>query len=386
MLENLHTAKPIENSPFGIPSVIIDGSQVEAVTPPLKEGQDYSEFLRDAGLDPDTVELVAPPRISRWQVYDGTWRTAYKLTFRVSTADQSINLPLLYSQAKKTKAPKPPAKTNPDKALIVAWSDIQVGKSDSRGGLQELITRINETRKRLANLAKQEKPSKIVFADVGDLIEGFNNKADMQQLHGSQGLSIMSQVDLATTMIWDTLKELSKHTEQIDYLSVGSNHCQWRVNKQKVGTGLDDWGIHIARTLARLSQEVGLPIKFYEPAEWDESLVHDVFDDGFHRLGLFHGHQANRPEGIPNWIQAQQLGNQPTSAATLYLSGHFHSLRITELGNTERSTSRYWIQAKTLDNGSSWYRTTYGAGDSDPGLVVIPLERGTEFQGTVLVV
>lgn len=384
MLENLNTAKKIENSPFGTPSVTIDGSTGEAVTPGLVEGQDYSEFLRDAGLDPDRVELTAPPRISRWQVYDGSWRTAYKLVFRVNEGE-ALNLPLLYAQAKKAKAPKPPVKTNKDKALVIAWSDLQIGKTDSRGGVKELIERVNATRDRLIDLAKREKPSKIVFADVGDLIEGFSNKADMQQLATNQ-LSIMGQIDLATTMIWDTLKALSAHCDDIAYLTVGSNHCQWRVNKQKVGTGLDDWGVHIGRTLARLSDEVGLPVKFYEPAEWDESLVHDVFGDNFHRLGLFHGHQANRPEGIPNWIQAQQLGNQPVSAATLFLTGHFHFLSVREMGNTERNTSRYWVQSKTLDNGSSWYRTTAGAGDSDPGLVVIPLTKGVEFQGEVKVV
>ena len=384
MLENLNTAKKIENSPFGTPSVIIDGSTGEAVTPGLVEGQDYSEFLRDAGLDPDRVELTAPPRISRWQVYDGSWRTAYKLVFRVNEGE-ALNLPLLYAQAKKAKAPKPPTKTNKDKALVIAWSDLQIGKADSRGGVKELIERVNATRDRLIDLVKQQKPSKIVFADVGDLIEGFSNKADMQQLATNQ-LSIMGQIDLATTMIWDTLKALSAHCDDIAYLTVGSNHCQWRVNKQKVGTGLDDWGVHIGRTLARLSDEVGLPVKFYEPAEWDESLVHDVFGDNFHRIGLFHGHQANRPEGIPNWIQAQQLGNQPVSAATLFLTGHFHFLSVREMGNTERNTSRYWVQSKTLDSGSSWYRTTAGAGDSDPGLVVIPLTKGLEFQGEVKVV
>jgi hypothetical protein len=385
MLENLNTAKRLENNPFGTPSMQIDGSQGEAITPGLKDGQDYSEWLLDAGLDPHNIELISPPRISRWQVYDGSWRTAYKLTFRVIDKATELNLPLLYNQAKKTKAPKPPVKTNTDKALVILWSDLQIGKVGSRGGVPELIERVNGVRERLVALAKQEKPTRIVFCDVGDLIEGFSNTADMAQLQGNQ-LSIMGQIDLATTMIWDTLKALAAHCNEIAYLTVGSNHCQWRVNKQKVGTGLDDWGVHVGRTLARLSHEVGLPVKFYEPAEWDESLVHDVFDDNFHRLGLFHGHQASRPNGIVSWIQSQQLGNQPTASATLYVHGHFHHLSVLEMGNNDRGSSRFIVQAKTLDSGSDWYRTSGGAGDSTPGVVVIPLEKQTEFRGTVLVI
>jgi hypothetical protein len=384
MLENLHTAKPIQNSPLGQPSLQIDGSQGEAVTPGLKEGQDYSEWLLEAGLDPDTIELVQPPRISRWQVYDGSWRTAYKLVFRVIDKDTQVNLPLLYSQAKKAKAPKPPAKTNQDKALVILWSDLQVGKVASRGSTQELLERVNQTRARIIAHVKRDKPTKIVFCDVGDLIEGFSNAADMHQLR-TNDLSIQAQIDVSTTIIWDTLKALSAHCDDIAYLTVGSNHCQWRVNKQKVGTALDDWGVHVGRTLARLSQEVGLPVKFYEPQEWDESLVHDVFGDNFHRIGLFHGHQAARPDSVPGWLAKQQLGNQGISASTLYVSGHFHHLQVREIGNTERNSSRYWVQAKTMDNGSDWYRTSGGSGDSDPGVVCIPLEKGKEFQGTVLV-
>lgn len=383
MLENLSTAKRLENNPFGIPSVTIDGSQGEAITPGLKEGQGYDEWLIDAGLDPNQVELISPPRISRWQVYDGSWRTAYKLVFRLINADQTVDLPLLYREAKK-KTPKPPKKTNQDQALVIAWSDLQIGKTDSRGGLEELIIRINETRDRLINLVKDQKPSRIVFCDVGDLIEGFSNQADMQQL-ATNSTSLMGQIDLGTTMIWDTLKSLSAHCDNIAYLTVGSNHCQWRVNKQKVGTGLDDWGVHIARTLARLAQETDLPIKFYEPAEWDESVVHDVFGDGFHRLGLFHGHQANRPDGIQKFLEGSMMGNSPLASATTWLSGHFHHLQIRQMGTSDRGTSRYWIQAMTLDNGSTWFRNVSGH-DSDPGLVVIPLEKGVEFKGEIKVV
>jgi hypothetical protein len=168
----------------------------------------------------------------------------------------------------------------------------------------------------------------------------------------------------------------------ITYLTVGSNHCQFRVNKQRVGNVTDDWGVHIARTIARLSKEVGLNIEFFEPAKHDESLAIDVFDDGFHVLGMVHGHQANNPNAVPDWWRKQSFGKQPVHAATTLVSGHFHHLRVTELGSTPRGTSRFWVQAATLDNGSNWWKLNSGE-DSAPGLVTFVLERGLDFTGTV---
>jgi hypothetical protein len=202
----------------------------------------------------------------------------------------------------------------------------------------------------------------------------------MHQLQ-SNDLSIMQQVDLATSLAWDVLKNISKYAPVV-YLSVGSNHCQWRVNKQRVGKTLDDWGIHIGRTLARLTKEVGLPITFYEPAQHDESLAYDIWGDKFHILGLWHGHQSPRPDAVPTWWRQQAFGKQPVHAATIGVSGHFHHLRVLELGSTPRGTSRFWVQASTLDNGSNWWRTTAGE-DSQPGLVCFALQRGIDFTGTV---
>jgi len=88
---------------------------------------------------------------------------------------------------------------------------------------------------------------------------------------------------------------------------------------------------------------------------------------------------------VPNWIQGQQLGNAPIASATIFTSGHFHSLQIREIGNTERGSSRFWVQAKTLDSGSTWFKNIAGH-DSSTGVVVLPLEKEKEFQGTVLVV
>ncbi len=233
---------------------------------------------------------------------------------------------------------------------------------------------------RLLAQVKKEKRSKIIFADLGDTVEGFNNVA-MVQLQGND-LSIMNQVDLATTFAWQTLRMLYEQVQDITYASVGSNHCQWRVGRDQVGKPTDDWGVFIGRQLARLSQESGLSIKFVEPQEDDESLALDVFGDGFHILGIVHGHQAKRPDMMSTWWRGQAFGRQSVADASLLIHGHWHHLRVTELGSTPRGTSRFIVMAPTMDNGSGWWRKVTGE-DSVPGLGTLMLDKGIDFTGTV---
>lgn len=382
MLENLTPAPKIQSKSKYKPGIEFDGSEGTAITPGyVSEPENFDEFLIDAGLDPDSIDVIPPVRTSRWQQQkDGelVWLTSYRFNFKRKTA--GIDLPLLLAEAQK-KVKLTPLKQTTDKALVILWSDLQVGKVDYRGNSQTLIERVSLMQQRIVEQIKREKPSRVVFADMGDTVENFSNAANMQQLQ-SNDLSIMEQVDLATTFAWQTLKLIVKLVTDVTYASIGSNHCQWRVGGQTVGKATDDWGVYIGRQLARLAQETELPIKFIEPQPHDESLAIDVFGDGFHILGLVHGHQVQRPEAIGEWWRKQAFGRQPVSEATILCHGHFHHLRVTEMGSTQTGGSRFVIMASTLDNGSGWYKKRSGE-DSVPGLVTFLLEQGVDFTGTV---
>ena len=382
MLENLTPAPQIQAKSKYKPGIEFDGSEGTAVTPGYdSEPENFDEFLIDAGLDPDSIDVIPPVRTSRWQQQkDGelVWLTSYRFNFKRKTA--GIDLPLLLAEANK-KVKLTPLKQTTDKALVILWSDLQVGKVDYRGDSQALIERVALMQQRIVDQLKREKPSRVIFADMGDTVENFSNAANMQQLQ-SNDLSIMEQVDLATTFAWQTLKLIVKLVPDVTYASIGSNHCQWRVGGQVVGKATDDWGVYIGRQLARLAQETELPIRFIEPQPHDESLALDVFGDGFHILGLVHGHQVQRPDGIGEWWKKQAFGRQPVSEATILCHGHFHHLRVTEMGSTQSGGSRFVIMASTLDNGSGWYKKRSGE-DSVPGLVTFLLEKGTDFTGTV---
>ena len=378
-MENLQPAPRVEAAPQFRPGIEFDGTEGTATTPGYtSEQQNFDEFLIDAGLNPAEIDIVGTPRTSRWQRYDGQWLTAYRFTFRRRTA--GINLPLLLAEAKKKTKVNLPKTTN-EQCLVVLWSDLQVGKVDYRGNSQSLIERVELMQARLLKMIQERKPEKVIFADLGDTVENFNNASPMQQL-ATNDLSIMEQVDLATTFAWQTLKQIAECVPDVTYASVGSNHCQNRIGREAVGKATDDWGVFIGRQLARLAAEKQIPIRFLEPQPHDESLAIDVFEDGFHILGIAHGHQAKRPDNIATWWRGQAFGRQPVADASLLIHGHWHHLRVTELGSTPRGTSRFLVMAPTMDNGSGWWKKITGE-DSVPGLATLILERGVDYSGTV---
>ena len=387
MLEDLTPAPKIDAPNSWRPAVEFDGTNGEATTRGFlpDEQPNFDEFLEEAGFDSKLIEIVGEPRTSRWQVarpfpLDPQWLTAYRFRFRKRTGTNP-DLSLLYAEAKKTR-PRTPKATETGKVFIACLADYQVGKVDHRGGSKELIERVLASYDRIEAQLKRGKYERIYALDLGDIIEGIENAANMNQLV-TNDLSVMQQVDLAASLVWDFLKMATKYAP-VTYASIGSNHCQWRVNKQTIGKpGRDDWGIVILQQLRRLSVEVGLPVTFLVPHEQEESLIFDAFGDGFHLVGIAHGHQFSRPENALTWWRQNTFGNQTISAASMLLTAHFHHLRVVEAGASHNGGSRFWIQATTSDNGSSWFKRISGE-DSVPGITCLELSKGQHYQGAVL--
>ena len=134
VLDNLQPADKVALSRESRPGVEFDGVEGTATTPGYdSEPENFNEFLLDAGLDPEGIDVIPPVRTSRWQQQkDGelVWLTSYRFNFRRRLA--GIDLPLLMAEATKKLKPSKPKKAG-DKALVVLWSDLQVGKVDYRG-------------------------------------------------------------------------------------------------------------------------------------------------------------------------------------------------------------------------------------------------------------
>lgn len=386
MLEDLVPAAKVDVPKEWRPAVEFNGSEGEATTQGFlpDEKPDFDKFLVEAGFDPKEIEIVGEPRTSRWQVarpfpLDPQWLTAYRFRFRKKGV-LDTDLPTLYAQAKKS-IPKTVRTGVEGKAFVIVAADFQVGKVGSRGTTQDLIARVFESYKAIETRLKKEKYEKVIIIDAGDIIESVSNAASMAQLE-SNDLSPMQQVDLAAALMWDLVKMAHKYAP-VTYASVASNHCQFRFGGQTVGKpGLDDWGIVILQQLRRLTTELGMDVDYLIPQPYDESLAFDVWGDNFHVLAVAHGHQAKRPNGVQQWLEKQAFGQGPCSNFTTFISGHFHHLRVEEIGQAHNGGSRWWVQASTSDNGSDWFRLMSG-NDSNTGITCFELVKGLHFKGTV---
>jgi len=380
MLENIEPAKKVQPPKDFKPGLQFDGNEGTATTEGLPEAPNFDEFLEERGYSADEYEIVGTPRTSQWQRWDGEWLTAYRFHFRKKVTE--FHLPTLYAEAKRSK-PKAPKPVKSGKTFVICPADFQIGKGGSRGGHEESIQRIHAAYDRIEQRLKTGNFEHIVILDMGDVIEGVNNKADMDQLV-TNTLSPMQQVDLASALLWDLIKLATKYAP-VTYGSVASNHCQFRVNKAAVGNpGVDDWGVVILQQLRRLATEVGLNVdKWLVPQPHDEGFAFDVFGNGEHILGAIHGHQVSRPDGFQLFWSKAVFNSSYLAAATLMVSGHFHHHRVEQFSGTE-GRERWWVQASTMDNGSDWYTRNQGAGgDSTPALTCFELQKGVPFRGKV---
>lgn len=359
-----------------------EGTIQTGVMPEDFDPHDFDAVLERLGYTPGEVrmELVSA---SRWEqrsaVRDadgrktGEMASTYLNAYRYKAVRDalSVNLPALYAEVRRTR----PSKTEPKptgRTAVVVFGDLQCGKVDHLGGLTEMLHRLDDKRASLKSWLRSAKVDHVVVADVGDIVEGYENIPSQVR---TNCLSLMDQVDVAATEFWKTIR-LCERFAPVDVLSVPSNHAQWRRGKSLVGKPTDDWGLHINQRLERLNEEAGLRASFHRPAEWEETLTFKVRGT---TLGMAHGHQASSPDQIKNWWPKMTHGG--VMNCEVLLTGHFHHFSMRPVGKTSDGRSRWHLQSPTLDNGSSWVRNKFGE-DGDPGLLVFIIDdNGLNLSG-----
>lgn len=337
---------------------------------------DWSDVFRQFNLDPDSFTIDGNSvRMSMWQQSKRTENgdrdviNLYSYRASFTRRKETIDLPALYAEKARSFSRAPLHRNTEARTVIVAWADVQTGKVDGLGGTTELLTRLDQKRQGLADYLERTAPDSIVIADVGDIVEGFDNVGSQIR---TNDLSPMDQVDVAATEFWKTIR-LASAFAPVTVLSIPSNHAQWRAKggKDLAGKPTDDWGLHISKRLEHMAEEVGLPVTFIRPAtDWDETLTFAVRGTV---LGLAHGHQASSPDRVPDWWG--KMTHADVMDCDVLLTGHYHHVRVQPHGVSPRNgRARWWLQAPTLDNGSAWVRNKMGE-DGDPGLMVFAVDN-----------
>lgn len=338
------------------------GDETEIVTGPIAEVQNHRDLLTQFGYNADDVEIVGTVNSWRKEQSDGTWLTSY--FFKVRPRVPSLDLPALYAAAKRKKQ-SPVRATANTRVTVVALSDVQAGKTGSRGGTPELIDRLTEKREKLAAHLAAVKPQSTVLAECGDLFEGFESGGNPMF---TNDLSLAQQLDVAGTELYEFIQVMQRHGH-VEVGAITSNHTAWRRGKLQLGRPSDDLALYVHRQVEKVTTAAGIDASWVIPAEYDDSIVIDVLGTG---LGMVHGNQF-RSGGAIQWWAKQQHGGQPVARADILLTGHYHHLAIQPTGrNPYTGRTKWWLQAPTLDNGSDWYRATSGE-DSDPGLLVFDI-------------
>lgn len=307
---------------------------------------DVEKFIKEKGLNPNEWDYSW--RFSEWEQNSKTDGLKTLHAFKVSgkrktkTARELID-PKEFQDILDGFVYKP-KKIDALTSLVLVATDFQLGKTDWNGGHEETIRQVLESFHKAAEFAKEKNVDEIVVVDAGDIIENIYNTSS--QL-ATNSLSLPAQISQAFKLVLTGLKILSEVTT-VRYVAVTSNHGAHRIGMKQMGGNVqDDWGIALA-DMIRDSTEV----EVITPDPFHESLI---FETSGSIIGVVHGHQAGSPEKIGEWWKGQSHGNMPTGQARILISGHWHSFRMYQSGD-----SRWVFVGPSSDRGSSWFTNAKG--------------------------
>jgi predicted phosphodiesterase len=356
-----------------------DGSKGWLRTEPLEERPTtWDGFIRDAGLDPDEVEVVEPVQVRGWDMpkrvvnNDGKPVTTivrahyYRLNLR--RRNLRVDLDELVKAAKQNvRRSVPTEQRTADVAFVIALGDLQLGKADGdgvEGTVARFLAATQAAVVRYRALRRKHGAMPIYLIHLGDCIEGFMSQGGANAWRTT--LTTTEQVRLYRRLLIEQVKALAPLTPNLVVCGVPGNHDEAHRPLHTYG---DSWAIDSISAVADALELAGgyEHVRLHAPERDELTLTLDVCGTV---VGMAHGHQFGRgADGWKTWWKGQQHGRQPIGDADLLLAGHLHHLHI-------RHDSRSFIQVPALESESTWWRHRAGEGGS-PGVVTMLVGGGT---------
>lgn len=300
---------------------------------------------------------------------DGSYE---KITWKPGAAERAEVKRLAYDDIAPLFAEQPkPAADRPRKGTYaVVISDMQIGKTDVRGGTKETVEAVRSAIARIALDAASY--DEVIMVDCGDSTENFTNTVSQAQ---TCDMGLVEQIRTAQAVLADCVRQLAAACPSVTYVAVPSNHCQVRTGigrANRANIAADDYGLLIQSNIQMTLE--GRPgyegVSFVAPSPRLESLTVRAQDGTV--MGVTHGHAAGSKSRIADWFRGQAFGCVAgMQDARVLLHGHWHSFSVQTVGD-----SRQIICAPTIDPGSSWFQNASGE-SSRPALLTFELGEGT---------
>jgi predicted phosphodiesterase len=353
-----------------------DGSAVVTTGPIPEIGDDeYQTFAESiAGQIPDGFRV----RLAEAKIDPAAWhrdndgeqavtRRIVRYRFIIEPAPNNVSVDDLLESIGRRRTTKSPEVLPGAGVLAVAAGDLQIGKPDgdgTEGTIRRFLESHDESVKRYKQLRKQGKVDEVLLMWAGDCIEGTV----------SQGGNLISRLDVTLTeavriyrrLMLEQVKAFAGIASKVTIAVVPGNHDEAvRVGNQMASRYDDSWAIEGASQVADAMKLAG-----YENLEWVFPGIDELdlcIEVAGTTIGLLHGHQTRAK--MEAWLGAAAVQRRAIGTADLVISGHFHHLKIQQLGPTTH------IQVPALDGGSVWWRHKGGL-DAPPGMVTLIVNNG----------
>jgi hypothetical protein len=319
----------------------------------------FTELLEQFGYNPNEVQVVGHPRISRWQSFNGEWLAAYR--FQIAPKTPASNIDELIAQVGQHR-PHNPTGGGPH-FFVYQAGDLQLGKRSRDGSTEQIVERYLES----VDLAVEEyaRLSTLGIEGVqismpGDCIEGAVSQ-------GSRNLwltkeTVTEQVRILRRLMLHAIERFAPLTDKV-YLDVCNGNHDENSRAQNFYPG-DGWAteaaIAVSDALAMNEAAFG-HVEVRVPNKWNGSMTVPV---GSTVVTVVHGHQWRIGQGF-RWWQEQCFGNQNPAGAQVLQHGHQHSWEV------QTTSDRIRISSSTFDCGSDWYRDAHGQDAKRGGLTYL---------------
>lgn len=334
----------------------------------LKRRSERRQQGTDAYFGVPTEAITARGKTVR--LADGSYE---KITWKPGAAERAEVERLAYDDIAPlfAECQEKPANDRPRKGTyVVVISDMQIGKTDARGGTKEIVQAVRSAIARIAlNAAAYDE---VIMVDCGDSTENFTNTVSQAQ---TCDMGLVEQIRTAQAVLADCLRQLAQACPSVTYVAVPSNHCQVRAGigrANRANIAADDYGLLIQSNIqmAVEGRDGYEGVSFVAPSPRLESLTVRAQDGTV--MGVTHGHAAGSKTRVADWFRGQAFGCVAgMQDARVLLHGHWHSFSVQTVGN-----NRQIICAPTVDPGSSWFQNASGE-SSAPALLTFELGGGT---------